>query len=273
MKKLLIAAVIAFVVVSLHVTMFKQAGAAGPPEGRNRQDPSENTATIDIAVNDAGNVSVGGVALSSLGVGPLDPQVINTLRTLGDLNLQAENEQVTINVDNGELGRIVWDAQNRQAAAALAARYGVMLAPAAQDRIENWISSSNIDLTARFSNEASHAADIQLATPIQLEVAPNGQLTVEGGPLATGIDMNVLRQIQMGGNQAVACWNQGTLTAMVDGVELPTVILNPSGVEKVARALNLPINEVGLNAILDARVGVDLSLPGGAHASDVSCAN
>jgi hypothetical protein len=272
-QKFFLFAVIAFVAIALNVTLFQAAGAAAPPEEKSRQAAPENSARVDIAINDRGDVSVGGVALSALGLQPVDAQLVNAIKTLGDVELTAQNEMITVTVPQGELGRVLWSPASRQVAANLAADYGIVLAPATYERIEDWISTTNIDLTARHSNEASHPAEVMLSTPIQVQVAPNGQLTVEGGPLATGIDPMVLQTMQMGGNSAVACWNQGTLTAMVDGEELPSIVLNPEGAAMLAKALNLPINDVGLNAILNSRLGIDLSLPGGSPMNGISCAN
>ncbi len=272
-QKFLVLAALALVAVALNVGLFQGAWAASPPEGKNKQAAPENRARVDIAINERGDISVGGVALSALGLAPVDAQVVNAIKTLGDVQLVAQDEMITVTVPQGELGRILWSPASRQVAAQLAADYGLVLAPATYDRVEDWISTSDIDLSARFSNEASEAPEVLISTPIQVEVAQNGQLTVEGGPLATGIDTNVLHTIQLGGNSAVACWNQGTLTAMVDGEELPSVVLNPAGITTLAQAFNLPINEAGLNAILNSRLGVDLSLPGGAPMNGVSCAD
>lgn len=271
--KLFCAGVIAIALVCLNLAISKPMDAAGPPEGPSRQTGSENRAKVDITIDDQGNITVGGVNLAALGLAPIDGQVTTMAKNLGAVNLQVQDETVAVDVQGQEIARLLWSPSSRQAMAALAASYGVQLDPAVQARVEEWVSSSDIDVTARYTNEGSEAIELNLAKPILIDIAENGQLAVERGPLAAGIQPYALQQIRMGGNQALACWNQGTLTASVDGAELPTLVINPAGASMIAQALGLPINQLGTNAILNARVGVDLSLPGGAHRSDAACAN
>lgn len=262
-KKLLLSALIAVVVLCLNLALSKPAGAAGPPE---------NHASVDVTINDAGQVTVGGVNLSALGLAPLDPQVANYAKNLGDVKVQVQDQTVTVNLKDTEVAKLLWDAASRERVATLLQTYGVQLQPAVQARVEEWISSSDINLTARYSNEASRPVELELSKPILVDVANNGQLAIEEGPLAAGIDTNVLQQIRQGGSQAVACWNKGTLTTSIDGAKLPTLVLNPAGVAMLSQALNLPINSYGTDAILNSRLGVDLSLPGGAHSASANCA-
>lgn len=270
--KSLYIALIAIALMSLNLAISKPTEAAGPPDAKSKQAPSENRAKVDITIDDAGNISVGGVSLAALGMAPIDPQVATMAKNLGNLNLQVQDETVAVTVQDQEIARLLWSPTSREAMAALAASYGVQLDPAVQARVEEWVSSSNIDVTARYTNEGSHAVELALSKPILVDIADNGQLAIERGPLATGIDPYVLQQIRMGGSQALACWNDGTLTATVDGAELPTLVVNPAGVDIIAQALNLPINDLGTAAIMNSRVGVDLSLPGGTHVSDAACA-
>lgn len=269
--KLICAGIIAIALVCLNLALSKPMDAAGPPEGPSKQTGSENRAKVDITIDDQGNVTVGGVNLAMLGMAPIDPQVATMAKNLGAVNLQVQDETVAVDVQGQEIARLLWSTDSRQAMAALAASYGVQLAPEVQARVEEWVSSSDIDVSARYTNEGSKAVELNLSKPILVDIAENGQLAVERGPLATGIDPYVLQQIRMGGSQAVACWDQGTLTASVDGVALPTLVVNPAGADIIAQALGLPINDIGTEAILNSRVGVDLSLPGGAHATDVAC--
>jgi hypothetical protein len=269
-QKYLIAALIALAVLFLTMALSRTADAAVPPEDRARQAAPPNRATVDVTINDRGDISLGGIALSALGIAPLDPQVVQIVKNVGNANLQVQDETVTVTLADTEVARLLWDEASRARAAALAGAYGVQLQPEVQQRVEEWISSSDIDLTVRSSPEASRPIVLSLTKPIEVDIAANGQLAVEGGALAAGVDPTVLQTIRMGGSQAVACWNEGTLTASVDGGALPTLVLNPEGVDLLARAFNLPINNHGVEAILSARLGVDLSLPGGTH-SGTTC--
>ncbi|MCC7161332.1 MAG: hypothetical protein IT331_02470 [Anaerolineae bacterium] len=269
--KLLFAAVIAIALLCLNMAISKPIEAAGPPEGKPKQGPANNSAKVDITIDDAGNINVGGINLAALGMAPVDPQIATIAKNLGAVDLEVQDSSIALAVQGQQVVQGLWTPEQRQNAAALAANYGIQLVPGVQARVEEWVSSSDFDVTARYSNDGSHAVELSLSKPILVDIASNGQLAVENGPLATGIHPYVLQQIRMGGSHALACWDQGTLTTSVDGAELPTLVLNPAGVDIIAQALGLPINQLGTESILNARVGVDLSLPGGAHRSDAAC--
>lgn len=243
---------------------------AKQPESTAAQASTANKATVDITINDRGGLSVGGVDLNSLGVSALDQQVVTTVKSLQSVHVTVQDKQVNVAVQNTPLMQMDWNQSSRQASANLAVRYGVQLTPQFQSRLEEWISSSDIDVTARYANELSKVADIALTKPVQVDLAQNGQLTVETLPLAAQIDPSVVQSLMMGGSQATACWSKGKLTAAVDGAQLPTITLNPEGVEVLNQALNLNITNIKA-PLLAARFGVDLSLPGGAHVATAAC--
>jgi hypothetical protein len=233
--------------------------------------PSANNATVDITIHDSGGVSVGGVDLSTLGVLPLDSQVVTAARDLGDAQVTVDNSAVTVNVQNTEVAKLVWTPASRQTAVTLAQRYGVQLNPAIAGRLEEWISASNVNVTARFTNDISKPLSVNLTKPVIVDIASNGQLSVENIPLAAAITTTAVQTMQMGGSQATACWRNGTLSAKVDGQDLPTLTLNPDGVNLVTKALNLPVDSNATSEVLNATLGVDLSLPGGTHDANANC--
>jgi hypothetical protein len=267
-KKLLIA----IFAVCLNLVLIQTALADPPPAAPSQAAaPAANNASVDITISDAGDLSVGGVSLRLLGLGQIDNQVVTVAKSLEDAHLVVQDEVITLDVQGTEVVKILWSPTSRQTVTALMAHYGMQIDPDVQARLEGWINTSNIDVTARFANEPSRPLSIDLTRLIVVDVAPNGQLAIEKIPLATGIDPTALQTIQKGGNQATACWNKGTLTAKVNGADLPSITLNPKGVNLVSKALNLPIDANAESAVLDARLGFDLSLPGGTHAGDGSC--
>jgi len=269
-KKMLALLLLASVALGINL-MLSGTALADPPPSPAKQNAAANKATVDITINDAGGMSVGGVNLQSLGVLPLDQQVVNVARNLRDAHLVVNNDQVTLDTQGTEVVKILWTPTSRQTVANLATAYGVALSPDLLNRIEGWISSSNIDVTARFANEASKPLDLDVSRLILVDISSNGQLAVETAPLAAGIDPTALQFIQRGGNQATACWNKGTLIAKVNGAELPTITLNPDGVNMVTKALNLPVDSGAETAVLNSRLGVDVSLPGGSHSANATC--
>jgi hypothetical protein len=271
-RKMLVLVIIAITVLSLYAKISNTAYASQPPIEPRGQAAAVNNATIDIVINDAGNLSIGGVNLSALGVGALDSQVTNAAKNLGSVHLLSQASGISLDVQGTEIAKIDWTAESRQNAATLASRYGIQLEPGVQTRIEEWISSTTLDVTARFANEPSKPLNLTLSKYLLVEIQPNGQLVIENIPLAAAVDATALQQIQMGGNSATVCWNKGTLTAKVDGQDLPTISLNPDGVSMLANAMNLSPDVAGATpALLGATLGVDVSLPGGSHSAGATC--
>lgn len=269
-QKMLALLVIASIALSINL-MFSQTALADPPTSPPKQTGATNKATVDVTINDAGTLSVGGVDLRTLGVGALDGQVVNAAKALGDAHLTVQNDQVNLDTQGTNVVKILWTPESRQTVTSLATAYGLALSPEVLNRIEGWISSSDIDVTARYANEASKPFVLDVSTPILVDIGSNGQLAVENIPLAAGIDPTALATIQRGGNQATACWNKGTLLTKVNGAELPSIVLNPDGVAMVTKALNLPVDGNVEQAVIGARFGVDVSLPGGSHVADGTC--
>lgn len=260
---------IALIAVLINLAV-SNTGYADPAAAPAQQAAPANVATIEVTVNDAGGLSIGGVDLATLGVTPLDPQALAYIQALKDAHLLVESQEVNVDVQNTPAVKMEWNPENRQAAAALAVRYGVQLTDQIQQRLEKWISSSKIDVTARYSNDASKPADIGLTTPVLVDIASNGQLTIEHFPLAAAIDPTAVNTMMLGGNQAVVCWSKGRVNASVNGADLPTITLNPEGVQVLNQALNLGITSIK-EPLLASRFGVDLSLPGGAHQDSAAC--
>jgi hypothetical protein len=268
-RGLVIIVSIALIAVLINLAV-STTGYAQPAAAPAQQTAPANVATVEVTINDAGGLSIGGVDLASLGVMPLDPQAMVVIQALKDAHLLVENQEVNVEVQDTPTVKMEWNPENRQAAAAMAVRYGVQLTDQIQARIEKWISSSKIDVTARYSNDASKPADIGLTTPVQIDVAQNGQLTVENFPLAAQLDPTAVNTLMLGGNQAVVCWSKGRVNASVNGAALPVITLNPEGVQVLNQALNLNITSIK-EPLLASRFGVDLSLPGGAHQESATC--
>lgn len=261
--KVLLVTALAISVVWLSLAVTK-TGYAKPPAA------AANQATVDITINDTGGVSVGGIALNRLGVLPLDPQVTTIAQRLNSAHVIVQDQNVTLDVQQTPVLKIDWTPSSRTAAANLATRYGVQLSPDFITRLEEWISTSNLDVTVRYANELSKPAQIGLSKPVLVDIADNGQLTVEKIPLAAQIAPAAVQTIMMGGKQAIACWNKGTLSAKVDGAELPKVTITAAGIDVANQALNLNIPDLQ-QPLLGSRFGVDLSMPGGAHATAETC--
>jgi hypothetical protein len=269
-RNLLLFAMFAITILSLSVQLWNTVSASPPLEPRTQA--ATNSATIDITVNDAGNLSVGGVNLSGLGVAALDTEMSNLAKSLGSVHVISQAQRATLDIQGTQVAKIDWSPASLKTALTLATRYGVPLQPAVQARIEEWLSTSTLDLTARFANEVSKPLMLSLSKVLLVDVQPSGQVLVETIPVGATLDATTLQTIQRAGNQATLCWNKGTLTAKVDGQDLPSLRLNPEGATLLTQAANLPVDSNATSAILlGSRLGVDISLPGGTHATDAIC--
>lgn len=229
-----------------------------------------NNAVVDVTLTDAGYMTVGGVDLKALGVAPLDAQVMQIVKTLDTARVVVAAETVTVDVHGNPAVKMQWNPASRAVLVDLAGKYGVVISPAVMNRVEEWITSSNVDVTARFTNQPSKAASISLTKPVWIDIASNGAVAVENGPLAYGIEQSVLAQIRQSGVQnALVCWNKGTLKLTADGKALPSITLDPKGAAFLAKAFNLMVSDV--TPFFDATLGADVSMGGAKHTAGANC--
>jgi hypothetical protein len=263
-RKMLVVVAVVIAVACFNLALSNKALADSPPT-------AANSATIDITISDNGDLSIGGISLKNLGVMPISDQAKTLAQDLQSVHAVVAGEAVTVDVQGTQVVKVTWSPSSRLAVASLAAKYGVALNPDVQNVIENWISTSNVDVTARFTNEPSKPLNIALSQLIHVDIDSNGQLAVEKIPLAASIGPDTVRSIQLGGSEATACLNKGTLTTTVNGQELPSITVNPEGVQLLNQILNLGIDSNASAAILGSKLGVDVVLPGGQAATGATC--
>lgn len=264
--------VLAIVIAVAGLAFAQVAFAQGPA-------PS-NQVAVDITLSDNGQLTIGGIDLGKLGIAPLAKPVTDVAKNVNSVHLVLRGELVQVDVGGTPLMKMQWAQSSREALTNLAASYGYAISPAVMSRIEEWVASSNLDLMARFTNQPSKPLVLNIAKPVIVDLGSNGSVAIEKGPLAYGIQQDVMNAIQRGGiKNAVVCWNKGTLALQVDNKALPSITLDPAGVRLVTKILNQP--ELGLNLqslgidngvdpVFSSNLGVDVSVAGGAHSS-VTC--
>ncbi len=258
---LLVAVLVAFALLGFVHTAYADSPSPAP---------AQNQVVVDVTVNAAGELTVGGISLKALNVAPLDSTTTQMIKNLDNGHLVVQGDVVTLDLHGTPIMKMQWDASSRQAVANLAARYGYVVTPEVLSRVEEWITSSNLDVTARFTEEPSKPLTLKLVKPVLVDIGADGQVAVEKGPLANPLDQSAMVPIkQSGAKSAVVCWNKGTLTAQVDGKALPSITLDPKGAQYLAQALNLQVTNV--DAFFNAQLGVDVALPGGAHVASATC--
>jgi len=260
----------AYLLAALLVTLaalgvVQNAYADGPAPA-----PAANQVVVDVTVNSAGEMTVGGVSLKSLNVAPLDSSTLQMIKNLDNGHLVIQGDVVSLDLHGTPIMKMQWDASSRQALVDLAAKYGYAVSPDVLARVQDWIATSNIDVTARFTDQVSKPLTIKLTKSVLVDIGSQGQVSIEKGQLAYGIDQSVLQPImQSGAKSAIVCWNQGTLTEKVDGKALPTFTFDPKGAQYLIQALQLQVSN--LDPFFGAQLGFDVALPGGAHATGSAC--
>jgi len=227
---------------------------------------------VDITINEAGELSVAGLSLKALGVAPIGTQAAQIAKSLGNAHMVVQGEFISVDVHDGTpLMRLQWNPSNRQVVADLAGMYGYRLTPQAMARFEEWVTSSNLDITARYSSQVSKPMVIRLAKPIQIDIVPDGKVSVEQMPLGTTLDAGAIQLMKLSGvKNALVCWNKGAITVQVDGRQLPQIGVNPMGVRLVGLLLNMNIDAY-VDQLFGDLFGADISLPGGNHQPSAVC--
>jgi len=260
-RKVLIAVAVVFMCVLLALPISTQAQAPAP----------QNTVSLDVTINGAGEISVGGYNLRTLGLGVLSDQAKAVAKDMDSARFVLQGELVTLDVKGTPVAKIQWNAASRQMLSTLALRYGVQINQDQLARIEEWVSSSSVDVAAKYSQDASKPVAIKLSKPLLIDLGPDGQVAIEKMPLAYGIEKTTTQMIRMGGiSNSVLCWNKGTLTTKVDGKDLPAITLYPKGIQTVMQALGLQF-AVSIDPLFASSFGVDIGMPGGAHQAGTIC--
>src|SRR5689334_20315838 len=95
-RNMLALIVIASIAFSINLVVSGTALADPPPSPPKQNPAAANTATVDITINDAGDVSIGGLSLAALGALPVSSQVVTAAKDLGDAHLVVANDAVTL---------------------------------------------------------------------------------------------------------------------------------------------------------------------------------
>jgi len=262
-RRLLIVAVIAIACAGVVLPNIVYADSPSPAA-------AVNSASVDITITSAGNLTIGGIDLKALGIAPLTSDLVTMAKNLNDAHIVVQGDMVTIDAHGTPIAKIQWDQANRKNATDLAAKFGYALTPDVMGRIEEWVASSNLDITARYTNDPSKPLAIKMAKMLWVDLGNSGEVAVEKGPLAYGIDPSVMQTIKMGGvKNATACWSKGTLVLKADGKNLPSITVDPKGAAYLTKALNLAVDNVA--PFFSAQLGVDIAVAGGQHVATATC--
>ena len=108
------------------------------------------------------------------------------------------------------------------------------------------MEQADFDITLRKSKELSDPLRIQLATLLQVKVAENGALSVEGIPTGMGIPADTAALLKSANIENVKiCWNKGVVNGEVNGSVLPQMTIYEDGVIVIDKALGLNLGDLG----------------------------
>ena len=240
-----------------------------PPSTVGVAEP--NQLTLDVTIGSTGNLSIGGLDMRAFGVEPLSGQAVQLAKQLESAHLIVQSDVVALDLHGTPILKMQWTPSSRQVMTELAARYGFAISSQVLIRAEEWISSSTIDITARYTDEPSKPLSANLTKPLWIDIGPAGQMTIEQVPLAVNLDPAFMQTVKQSGfKNILLCWNKGALKIKADGNDLPMLTLDKSGVSTLNRILGLRVGSE-LDPLFNSKFGVDVALPGGAHQAGASC--
>jgi hypothetical protein len=232
---------------------------------------ADNRINADITINSAGELNVGGINLVTLGVQPLDAQTVQLVKTINTARLLVQGNAINVDFQGKPALQMDWNANSRKVVTDLAANLGYGLKPEVMARIEEWITTSTVEATARYANEASKPVSINLTKALWVDLTNDGHVSVEQFPLDVELDAATMATIKQAGiSNSTVCWNKGNLTMRAGGKPLPGLTLLPKGVELAGRMLG-PGSEKGFEVLLNSLLGADISLGGAPHQPNATC--
>lgn len=260
--------VVAFLLTFLIVLgiTFSQTPLAATAEGL-AQDGTTNHVFIDVTYDPkAKTYSIGGFSESQLkqyGMPALQDQVYQMLGQVADVNLKVDGQQFNLLVDSTKLATLEWNQASRAFIYGMIDSYSNM--PLIdQTRAEDWLSKINLEVAIRKSPEVSKPLVVDLATLLNVDITPEGVVSVEGLNTGTSLTPEVIQLIQAGSvSNAAVCWDRGQLITSVNGASLPKITLYQEGLNVIDKAFALGLGDV--SQLFSINVGASILYGNGSH--------
>ncbi|MEZ4735369.1 MAG: hypothetical protein R3E79_50395 [Caldilineaceae bacterium] len=189
-----------------------------------------------IAFDQQGNLNIGGLSASALGVGGpiLPPDTLNLLSSLGIENVQVTTTAngIQLSTNGRPLPGIAYDSQSLAQVEPLVSAFAPGLAPMVSDILPA-IQGTALDVAVSFTGEPM--GEMSLAE-VPVAISEDGSLTVFGLPVApNALPMDTLQKLQQAGVQQlnVEISEEGVFLA-ADGQTLPTITWTPESMQTLA---------------------------------------
>lgn len=240
---------------------------AAPP----MQEGPVNQLFVDVTYNPATKAySIGGFTqeqLAMVGVS-LPDQILAMLGSFSQVTLKLNDKMLEVMADDAKLATMEWDKDSR------AWLYGMIdnfsqMSPLDQQRAELWLDKADIQLVVRQSAEISKPLVIDLNTLVNVDVAKDGRLRVEGFDTGSMLPPDITGMLDMAKVQDMTvCWSKGVLKNKVNGADIPSVTVYEEGVSVVDKAFGLNLGDIG--QVFESQLGASIAYGGGIH-TDMQC--
>lgn len=213
-----------------------------------RQDDPVNLVHIDITYNPGTKTySMGGFSaeeLRQVGAPEFPDEVWQVLGLLDNITIKIQDDVISAFTDDQQLLSIAWDAASRDILYSLLNAY-IELGDVDLERAEAWLDKADIEITLRNSKELSNPLQIALSTLVQVQVADNGELSVEGFPTNMSLTPETLDLVKAANIENLKlCWNKGVIDLEVNGQTLPQTTLYLGGLSVIDKAFGLNLGDL-----------------------------
>lgn len=240
---------------------------AAPPA----QEGAVNQIFVDVTYNPATKAySIGGFTqeqLAMVGV-TLPDQVLALLGSFTQVTLKLTGETMEVMADEAKLATMDWNKDSRTWLYGMIDNFSQM-APLDQARAESWLDKADIQMVVRQSAEISKPLVIDLNTILNVDIAKDGKVKVEGFDTGSMLPAEITGLMDVANVQDMTvCWTKGVLKNKVNGAEIPAVTVFQEGVSVVDKAFGLNLGDIG--QIFESQLGASIAYGGGMH-TDSTC--
>ena len=225
-----------------------------------KQEEPTNLVHIDVTYDPGTKTySVGGFSAEELrqaGAPQFEDSVWQVLSLLNNATLKIHDDLIDVYTDDNRLLSIAWDGPSREILFSLVNAY-IELGEIDMERAEAWLDKADIDISLRKTKELSEPLQIALATLVQVKVADDGALSVEGFPTGMSLTPETLALVNAANVENLKlCWNKGVIDLQVNGQMLPQATLYQGGLNVLDKAFGLNLGD--LTAIFGSSFGAGL---------------
>ncbi len=213
-----------------------------------KQEVPTNLVHIDITYDPGTKTySMGGFSaeeLRQVGAPQFQDQIWQVLGMLNNATLKIQDDKIDVFTDDQQLFSLAWDGPSREIVYSLLNAY-IELGDIDMERAEAWLDKADIVITLRKSKELSEPLQLSLATLVQVKVAKNGELTVEGFPTGMSLTPDTLALLDTANVENLKlCWNKGVVDLQVNGQMLPQATLYQGGLSVIDKAFGLNLGDL-----------------------------